>query len=135
MIWMFHELLEPCLCDCDAFILRVIILDLESLVHGLLDDVFHVLLAQCAEDPEEEITLWKVTGQLLSGRQVLGEHSILHGIIIEVLHRELLIGRYLKPDDLILLEMELLFGEDVPEEAELCALHGRKEDVHCMRMS
>jgi hypothetical protein len=72
---------------------------------------------------------------LLSGRQVLGEHSILHGIIIEVLHRELLIGRYLKPDDLILLEMELLFGEDISEEAELCALHGRKEDVHCMRMS
>jgi hypothetical protein len=135
MIWMFHELLEPCLRDSDAFILRVIILDLESLVHGLLDDVFHVLLAQCAEDPEEEITLWKVTGQLFSGRQVLGEHTILHGIIIEVLHRELLIGRYLKPDDLILLEMELFFGEDVPEEAELCALHGRKEDIHCMRMS
>lgn len=135
MIWMFHELLEPCLRDSDAFILRVIILDLESLVHGLLDDVFHVLLAQCAEDPEEEITLWKVTGQLLSGRQVLGEHSILHGIIIEVLDRELLIGKDLEPDDLILLEMELLFGEDVPEEAELCALHGRQEDVHCMKMS
>ena len=132
---MFHELLEPCLRDGDAFILRVIILDLESLVHGLLDDVFHVLLAQCAEDPEEEITLWKVTGQLLSGRQVLGEHSILHGIIIEVLDRELLIGRYLEPDDLILLEMELLFGEDISEEAELCALHGRQEDVHCMKMS
>ena len=132
---MFHELLEPCLRDSDAFILRVIILDLESLVHGLLDDVFHVLLAQCAEDPEEEITLWKVTGQLLSGRQVLGEHSILHGIIIEVLHRELLIGRHLEPDDFILLEMELLFGEDISEEAELCALHGRKEDIHCMRMS
>ena len=132
---MFHELLEPCLCDSDAFILGVIILDIESLVHGLLDDVFHVLLAQCAEHPEEEITLWKVTGELLFGRQVLGEDSILHGIIIEVLHRELLIGRYLKPDDLILLEMELLFGKDVPEEAELCALHGRKEDIYCMRMS
>ena len=58
---MFHEFLEPCLRDSDAFILRVIILDLESLVHGFLDDVFHVLLAQCAENPEEEITLWKVT--------------------------------------------------------------------------
>ena len=132
---MFHELLEPCLRNSDAFILRVIILDLESLVHGVLDDVFHVLLAQCAQHPEEEITLWKVTGQLLSGRQVLGEHSILHGIIIEVLHRKLLIGRYLKPDDLILLEMELLFGEDVSEEAELCALHRRQEDVHWKRMS
>ena len=132
---MFHELLELCLRDSDAFILRVIILDLESLVHGLLDDVFHVLLAQCAEDPEEEITLWKVTGQLLSGRQVLGEHSILHGIIIEVLDRELLIGRDLEPDDFILLEIELLFGEDISEEAELCALHGRQEHVHCMKMS
>ena len=132
---MFHELLEPCLRDSDAFILRVIILDLESLVHGLLDDVFHVLLAQCAEHPEEEITLWKVTRQLLSGRQVLGEHSILHGIIIEVLHRQLLIGRDLEPDDLILLEMELLFGEDVPEEAELYGFHGRHEDVHFMKMS
>jgi hypothetical protein len=31
--------------------------------------------------------------------------------------------------------MELLFGEDISEEAELCALHGRQEDVHCMKMS
>ena len=94
MIGMFHEFLEPCLRDGDAVILRVIIFDLESLVHGLLNDVFHVLLAQCAEDPEEEIKLWKVTGQLLYGRQVLLEQSILHGIIIEVLHRELLVGRH-----------------------------------------
>ena len=120
---MFHELLEPCLRDGDAFILRVIILDLEPLVHGLLDDVFHVLLAQCAEHPEEEITLWKVTGQLLSGRQVLGEHSILHGIIIEVLDGYLLISRYLESDNLVLFEMKFLFRKNIPHEAEFGPLH------------
>ena len=49
--------------------------------------------------------------------------------------REILIGRHLEPNDLILLEMELLIGEDVTEVAEFCAFHGRKEDVHCIRMS
>lgn len=57
MIGMLHQLLEPLLRDCDAIILRVIILDLEPLTRSLLDDVFHVLLAQGAHHTKEEVTL------------------------------------------------------------------------------
>ena len=51
-----------------------------------MDDVRHVLLAQRAHYAEEELALGQLVRELLSGVQVLGEHRVLHGIFIEVLH-------------------------------------------------
>ena len=95
-----------------------------------MDDVCHVLLPQSTQYAEEELALRQLIGELLCGREVLGEHRIFHGILIEVLHGELLVGRDVKADDLVLLEVQLLVGKNVSHEAELCALHGRKEHIH-----
>ena len=95
-----------------------------------MDDVRHVLLPQSTQDAEEELALWQLVGELLLSGEVLGEHRVFHGILIEVLHRELLVGRDVEADDLVLLEVQLLVGKDVSHEAELCALHRRKEHVH-----
>jgi hypothetical protein len=127
---MLVELLEPAVGDCYPLALGVIIADLEALAGGVVDDVRHVLLPQSTEDTEEELALRQLVGELLLAGEVLGEHGVLHGILIEVLHGELLVGRDVEADDLVLLEVQLLVGKDVSHEAELCALHCRKEHVH-----
>ena len=75
-------------------------------------------------------SLWKLVRELLLGGEVLGEHGVLHGILIKVLHRELLVSRDVEADDLVLLEVQLLVGQDVTHEAELGALHRGQEHVH-----
>ena len=67
---------------------------------------------------------------LLLGWEVLGEHRVLHGILVEVLHGELLVGWDVEADDLVLLEVQLLVGQDVSHEAELGALHRGQERVN-----
>ena len=95
-----------------------------------MDDVCNVLFPQSTQYTEEEFTLRQFVGELLFGGEVLGEHRIFHGILIEVLHGEFLVCRDVEADDLILLEVQLLVGQDVAHEAELGALHRRKEHVH-----
>ena len=75
-----------------------------------MDDVRHVLLPQRTQYAEEEIALRQLVGELLLGGEVLSEHRVFHGILIEVLHGELLVGRDVEADDLVLLEMQLLIG-------------------------
>ena len=95
-----------------------------------MDDICHVLLPQSTQDAEEELALWQLIGELLLSGEILGKHRIFHGILIKVLHGKLLVGRDVEADDLVLLEVQLLVGKDVSHEAELCALHRRKEHVH-----
>jgi len=95
-----------------------------------VDDVCHVLLPQSTQYTEEELALWQLVGELLLSGEVLGKHRIFHGILIEVLHGELLVCRDVEADDLVLLEVQLLVGKDVSHEAELGSLHRRKEHVH-----
>ena len=82
-----------------------------------MNDVIHVLLPQSSHYAEEELAFLKLVGELLLGGKVIGEQRVLHGIITEVLHGELLFGRDLEADDLVLLEMELFVGHDVTHEA------------------
>ena len=95
-----------------------------------MDDVLHVLLSQRAQDAEEELALRKLIGELLFGGQVLGEHGVLHGVLVEVLHKELLVPGDVEADDLVLLEVQLLVSQDVSHEAEFGPLHRREEHVH-----
>ena len=110
--------------------LGVVVTHLEALAGSIMDDICHVLLPQSTQDAEEELALWQLVGELLLGGEVLGKHRIFHGILIKVLHGKLLVGRDVEADDLVLLEVQLLVGKDVSHEAELCALHRRKEHVH-----
>ena len=55
---------------------------------------------------------------------------IFHGILVEVLHGELLVGRDVEAEDLILFKVQLLVGQDVAHEVELGALHRGQEHVH-----
>jgi len=130
VVGMLHELRVPGVRDGDALTLGVVVLDLEALVRGLGDDVLHVLLPHGAQHPEEELPLRKLVGQLLVSGQVLYQHGVLEGVVVEVLHGELLVSRDLQADDLVLLEVQLIVGKNVSHEAELGALHRRKEHVH-----
>ena len=95
-----------------------------------MDDVLHVLLSQRAQDAEEELALRKLIGELLFGGQIFGEHGVLHGILVEVLNRKLLVAGDVETNDLILLEVQLLVGQDVSHESEFGSLHCRQEHVH-----
>ena len=95
-----------------------------------MDDVLHVLLPQRAQDAEVELALRQLVGELLLCWEVLGEHGVLDGILVEVLNRKLLVAGDVETDDLILLEVQLLVGQDVSHEAELGSLHRRQEHVH-----
>ena len=64
---MLGELLEPALGDGDALMLWVVVAGLEALAGGIMDDVGHVLLAQRAQHPEEELALGQLVGELLLG--------------------------------------------------------------------
>ena len=95
-----------------------------------MDDVLHVLLPQRAQDSEEELALRQLVGELLLGGEVLGEDRVLHCVLVEVLHGELLVAGDVEADDLVLLEVQLLVGQDVSHEAELSSFHRRQEHVH-----
>ena len=95
-----------------------------------MDDVLHVLLAQRAQDAEEDLAIRQLVRDLLLGGEVLGEDGVLHVILVEVLYRELLVALDVEADDLVLLEVQLLVGQDVSHEAELGSLHRRQEHVH-----
>ena len=127
---MLRELLEPSLGDGDIMSFWVVVADLETLAEGIMNYVSHVLLPQRAHYDEGELALRQLFGELLLGGQVLGEHRILHGVLVEVLHGELLLGRDVEADDLVLLEVQLLVSQDVSHEAELGALHRGQERVH-----
>ena len=79
----------------------------------------HVLFSETAEDAEKELSFRQFVRELFLGRQVLAEYWVLQSIIIEILHRYLLISWDLESDDLVLFEMKLLFRKDIPHEAEL----------------
>ena len=114
---------EPSIDDGYALALGVVVADLEALAGGVVDDVRHVLLPQRTEDAEEELALRQLVGELLLAGEVLGKHRIFHGVLIEVLHRELLVGRDVEADDLVLLEVQLLVCKDISHEAEFGTLH------------
>ena len=65
VVGMFVEQLEPTVFDSDALLLRVVLTHLEALAGGRVDDVLHVLLAQRAQDAEEELALRQFVGELL----------------------------------------------------------------------
>ena len=95
-----------------------------------MDDVLHVLLPQRAQDAEEELMLRQLVGELLFCGEVLCDDGVLHGVLVEVLHGELLVTGDVEADHLVLLEVQLLVGQDVSHEAELGSLHRRQEHVH-----
>ncbi len=130
MVGMLHELLEPSVGDGDALAFGVVVTNFVAFVGGLLDDVLHVLLPQSTQYTKEELALRQLVGELLLGGEILRQHFIFQSILIEVLHRELLICRDIETDDLVLLEMQLLVGEDVSHKTELGALHRGQEHVH-----
>jgi hypothetical protein len=130
VVGMFVEQLEPAVSDGDTLLLRVVLAHLEALVGGRVDDVLHVLLPQRAQYAEEELALRQLVGELLLGGQVLGEDWVLHRILVEVLHRKLLVAGDVEADDLVLLEVQFFIGQDVSHEAELGSLHRRQEHVH-----
>jgi hypothetical protein len=130
VVGMLVEQLEPAVGDGDTLLLRVVFAHLEALAGGRVDDVLHVLLSQGAQDAKEELALRKLIGKLLFGGQVFGEHGVLHGVLVEVLHGKLLVAGYVEADDLVLLEVQLLVREDVSHEAKLGSLHRRQEHVH-----
>ena len=70
-----------------------------------LDDVGNVLLPQRAQDAEEKLALRQLIGELLLGWQVLGEDRVLHRILVEIFHGELLVAGDVEADDLVLLEV------------------------------
>ena len=127
---MLHEVLEPSFCDGYALTFGVIFTHLKALLGGILDDVSHVLLPQSAQHPEEELALGQLVGELLLGGEVLGEYRVLHGILAEVLHGELLVSRNVEADNLVLLKVQLLVGQEISHEAELGALHRGQEHVY-----
>ena len=93
-------------------------------------DVLQVLLPQGAHDAEEELALRQLVGELLLGWEVLGEDGVIHGVLVEVLRGELLVAGDVEDDDFVLLEVQLLVGQDVSHEAELGSFHRRLEHVH-----
>lgn len=105
---MLHELIHPAITDEDPLLLWVFVADLEPLALGVSDDVLHVVATKCAQDTEEEVSLRQFVGYLLFGWQVLAQKWVLHGVLVQVLHRDLLVSGNLQPDHLILFEMELL---------------------------
>jgi hypothetical protein len=127
---MLIEQLEPAVGDGDALLLGVVFAHLEALAGGRVDDVLHVLLPQRAQDAEEKLALRQLVGELLFRWEVLGEDGVLHGVLVEVLQRELLVAGDIEADDLVLLEVQLLVRQDVSHEAELGALHRRQEHVY-----
>ena len=120
---MLVEQLKPAIGDGDALLLGVIVTHLEALARGRVDDFLHVLLPQSAQYAEEELALRQLIGELLLGWEVLGEHGVLHGVLVEILHGELLVARDVEADDLVLLEVQLFVGLNISHEAELGALH------------
>ena len=78
-----------------------------------MNDVSHVLLEQSTHCAEEELALGQLVRELRLGWEVLCEDRVFHGIFIKVLHRELLVGRDIEADDLVLLEVQLLVSQDV----------------------
>ena len=68
---MLHELLHPRLREKDALFFLILLWDDEPLLLGLFDRVLHKFLSKRAQDTEEEISLWKPSGELLLRRQIL----------------------------------------------------------------
>ena len=87
VVGMLHEVLEPAVGDGDALALGVVVAHLEALLGCIMDDVLHLLLSQRAQDAEEELTLRQLFGELLLGGEVLGEHGVLNGVLVDVLHK------------------------------------------------
>jgi hypothetical protein len=130
VVGMLVEQLKPAVGDGDALLLGVVLANFEALAGSCVDDVLHVLLTQRAQDAEEELALRQLVGELLLGWEVLGEHRVLHGILVEILHGELLVARDVEANYLVLLEMQLLVGKDVSHKAKLGSFHSRQEHVH-----
>ena len=127
---MLVKQLEPAIGDGNVLLLWVILAHLKTLNGSCVDDVLDVLLAQRAQDAEKELALRQLVGELLFRWEVLGEDGVLHGILLEVLHRELLVAGDVEADDFVLHEDQLLVGQDVSHEAELGSLHRRQEHAH-----
>jgi hypothetical protein len=130
VVGMLIELLEPSVGDGYALTFWVIFTHLEALAGSIMDDVRHVLLPQSTQYTKEELALWQLVGELLFGGEVLCEHRVFHSILIEVLYRELLVARDVEADHFVLLEVQLLVGQNVSHEAELGTLHRGQEHVH-----
>jgi hypothetical protein len=130
VVGMLVKQLEPAIGDGDALLLLVVLTHFEALAGSCVDNVLHVLLPQRAQDAEEELALRQLVGELLFRWEVLGEDGVQHGVLVEVLHRELLVAWDVEANYFILLEMQLLVGQHVAHEAELGSLHRRQEDVN-----
>ena len=130
VVGMLVKVFERSIGDGDTLALGVVVTDPEALAEGVVDDDRHVLLPQRTQYAKEKLALWQLVRELLFGGEVLGEHRVFHGILIEAIHGELLVGRDIEADDLVLLEVQLLVGQDVAHEAELGTLHRGQEHVH-----
>jgi len=130
VVGVLVEQLKPAVGDGDALLLGVIFADLEALAGSRVDNVLYVLLSQGAQDAEEELAFRQLVGEMILGGEVLGEHGVLHGVLVEVLYGELLVAGDVEADDLILLEVQLLVGQDVSHEAELSSLQRGQENVY-----
>ena len=130
VVGMLIELLQPSVGDGYALTFGVIFTYVKAFAGSIMDDVRHVLLPQRTQYAEEDFALWQLVGELLFGGEVFCEDRVFHGILIEVLHGELLVGRDVEADDLVLLKVQLLVCQEISHEAELGALNRGQEHVH-----
>ena len=87
------------------------------------DDVLHVLISQSAHQTEEEISFRQSPKQLLLSGQVFHQQFILQGVLMQVLHRNLLIAGNFHVIYFVLSEKHLGLAEDIAHETEFCAMH------------
>ena len=123
VIWVLLQLHNPCLREFYRLLLSIIVLCSVSCLVSTSNDVLHVLISQSAHQTEEEISFRQSPRQLLLSGQVFHQQIILHSVLIQVLHRNLLIAGNLHVVDFVLSEKHLGLAEDIAHEPEFCAMH------------
>ena len=95
MIRVLLQLRHPCLRDVYRLLLRVIFTNRVSRLVCTRNDILHVLVSQSAHQTEEEISFRQSPRQLLLTGQIFHQQFILHSVLIQVLHRDLLLAGYI----------------------------------------
>ena len=127
---MFLQLHHPCLRNGDALIVGGTIGYGESGLLRIRNYVLHILVPKCAQQTEEEISFRQAPRQLFLCGEVLCQQFILHGVLVQVLHGDLLVVRHLHVVDLFLFEVRFGLAQDIAHEPHLGTMHRWKEHVH-----
>ena len=85
VVRVLHQLRHPRVTDEDTFLLGFILFWFEALLGCFGDNLSHVFLLESTENAKEKLPLWKLTGELLLGVQILGKEGVPHRVVVEVL--------------------------------------------------